>query len=49
MLKETPGYCFGKLQDRKIMSNVMIVRHGQANSQARDEASYDQLSATGHQ
>ena len=31
------------------MSNVMIVRHGQANSQARDEASYDQLSATGHQ
>ena len=31
------------------MSNVMIVRHGQANSAARDEASYDQLSATGHQ
>ena len=31
------------------MSNVMIVRHGQANSEARDEASYDQLSPTGHQ
>ena len=31
------------------MSNVMIVRHGQANSEARDEASYDQLSPIGHQ
>ena len=53
MLKETLGYysgrLSGRLQDGKIMSNVMIVRHGQANSQARDEASYDQLSATGHQ
>ncbi len=31
------------------MSHVTLIRHGQANSGARDEASYDRLSALGHQ
>ncbi|MDA7966988.1 histidine phosphatase family protein [Ruegeria sp.] len=31
------------------MSHITLVRHGQANSAARDEASYDQLSELGHQ
>ena len=31
------------------MSHITLIRHGQANSQARDEASYDRLSDLGHQ
>lgn len=31
------------------MAEILLVRHGQANSKARDEASYDQLSSTGAQ
>lgn len=31
------------------MSHITLIRHGQANSQATDEAGYDQLSALGHQ
>ncbi|WP_238365136.1 histidine phosphatase family protein [Mesobacterium pallidum] len=31
------------------MSQITLVRHGQANSQARDEQSYDKLSELGHQ
>ena len=31
------------------MQTVTIIRHGQANTGARDEASYDQLSPIGHQ
>lgn len=31
------------------MSNITLVRHGQANTTARDEASYDRLSDLGHQ
>lgn len=31
------------------MSEITLVRHGQANSAARDEASYDKLSPLGHQ
>lgn len=31
------------------MGEVVLVRHGQANSGATDEASYDKLSALGHQ
>ena len=31
------------------MSHITLIRHGQANSQATDEASYDKLSALGHQ
>ena len=31
------------------MFQLTLVRHGQANSDARDEDSYDQLSALGHQ
>ena len=31
------------------MSHITLIRHGQANSLAKDEASYDQLSALGHQ
>ena len=31
------------------MSNIMLIRHGQANTGARDEASYDQLSPLGMQ
>ncbi len=31
------------------MSEITLVRHGQANTEARDEASYDKLSALGHQ
>lgn len=31
------------------MSQLTLVRHGQANSQARDEISYDRLSPLGHQ
>lgn len=31
------------------MSHITLIRHGQANTQAKDEASYDQLSALGHQ
>ncbi|MEM9913175.1 MAG: histidine phosphatase family protein [Pseudomonadota bacterium] len=31
------------------MADIMLVRHGQANSQATDEASYDQLSELGRQ
>lgn len=31
------------------MSHITLIRHGQANSHAKDEASYDQLSPLGHQ
>jgi len=31
------------------MSTITLIRHGQANSAARDETSYDQLSELGHQ
>ena len=31
------------------MSHITLIRHGQANSHATDEASYDKLSALGHQ
>jgi broad specificity phosphatase PhoE len=31
------------------MSHITLIRHGQANSGATDEASYDQLSPLGHQ
>jgi broad specificity phosphatase PhoE len=31
------------------MSTITLIRHGQANSTAKDEVSYDQLSALGHQ
>lgn len=31
------------------MSQMILVRHGQANTQARDEESYDKLSDLGHQ
>ena len=31
------------------MSHITLIRHGQANSQAKDEASYDQLSSLGRQ
>lgn len=31
------------------MSHITLIRHGQANSQAQDEVSYDQLSALGRQ
>lgn len=31
------------------MSHITLIRHGQANSTATDEASYDRLSALGHQ
>ena len=31
------------------MSHITLIRHGQANSAATDEASYDRLSPLGHQ
>lgn len=31
------------------MSHITLIRHGQANSDAKDEASYDQLSPLGHE
>ncbi|MEM6306157.1 MAG: histidine phosphatase family protein, partial [Pseudomonadota bacterium] len=31
------------------MSHITLIRHGQANSQAKDEASYDRLSPLGHE
>ncbi|MBL4768761.1 MAG: histidine phosphatase family protein [Rhodobacteraceae bacterium] len=31
------------------MSHITLIRHGQANTGAKDEASYDKLSALGHQ
>ncbi len=31
------------------MTEIILVRHGQANSRAKDEASYDKLSDLGHQ
>jgi broad specificity phosphatase PhoE len=31
------------------MTQITLVRHGQANSEARDELSYDRLSALGHE
>lgn len=31
------------------MSHITLVRHGQANTQAKDETSYDRLSPLGHQ
>ena len=31
------------------MSHITLIRHGQANSQATNEADYDRLSALGHQ
>ena len=31
------------------MSHITLIRHGQANSQAKDEASYDKLSDLGHE
>lgn len=37
---ETKGY---------VMGEIILVRHGQANSAARDEAGYDKLSEAGHQ
>ena len=30
-------------------SEIILIRHGQANTGAQDEESYDKLSATGHQ
>jgi broad specificity phosphatase PhoE len=30
-------------------SEIILIRHGQANTGAKDEESYDKLSATGHQ
>ena len=30
------------------MSNITLIRHGQANTGARDEISYDRLSDLGH-
>jgi phosphohistidine phosphatase SixA len=30
-------------------SEIILIRHGQANTGAKDEDSYDKLSATGHQ
>ena len=30
------------------MSHITLIRHGQANSEAKDEASYDKLSTLGH-
>ena len=33
---------------KKNMSHITLIRHGQANSAARDEASYDRLSPLGH-
>ena len=34
---------------RRAMSHITLIRHGQANSQAKDEISYDQLSDLGRQ
>ena len=31
------------------MSHITLIRHGQANTEARDEESYDRLSTLGHQ
>jgi broad specificity phosphatase PhoE len=31
------------------MSHITLIRHGQANSEAKDEASYDRLSDLGHE
>lgn len=31
------------------MSHITLIRHGQANTHAKDEGSYDQLSSLGHQ
>jgi broad specificity phosphatase PhoE len=31
------------------MSHITLIRHGQANTEAKDEASYDRLSPLGHQ
>ena len=31
------------------MSHITLIRHGQANSQAKDEISYDKLSPLGHE
>lgn len=31
------------------MSHITLIRHGQANSEAKDEQSYDKLSALGHE
>lgn len=31
------------------MSHITLIRHGQANSEAKDEVSYDRLSELGHQ
>jgi broad specificity phosphatase PhoE len=31
------------------MSHITLIRHGQANSEAKDEASYDRLSPLGHE
>jgi broad specificity phosphatase PhoE len=33
----------------ETMSHITLIRHGQANSTARDELSYDKLSGLGHQ
>jgi broad specificity phosphatase PhoE len=34
---------------RRAMSHITLIRHGQANSQAKDEISYDKLSPLGHE
>ena len=31
------------------MSHITLIRHGQANSEAKDEISYDKLSPLGHE
>lgn len=31
------------------MTHITLIRHGQANTEARDEVSYDRLSELGHQ
>ena len=32
-----------------MKTEIILIRHGQANTGAKDEESYDQLSDTGHQ
>lgn len=38
-----------KQHPKASMSHITLIRHGQANSLARNEVSYDQLSPLGHQ
>ena len=48
-LAKSAGARFFSMKSIAFMGEIILVRHGQANSAATDEESYDKLSDLGHQ